>query len=128
LAGTNGFDGIEEKCSRCGTAIYPFSSRTAMSDMQRYCISCAEKLDAVYLHKNSCSLCGRLFRKHEVKFVLPSSVYGEAAMPLQERLACNQCYRKSQRRSRLRMVRTDADAGRGRGSFSNQIIKQLIGR
>ena len=99
-----------------------------MSDMQRYCISCAEKLDAIYLHKNSCSLCGRLFRKREAKFVLPSSVYGETAMPLQDRLACTVCYRKSQRRSRLRMVRTDADGRRERNGLRDQIVDQLMGR
>ena len=106
--------------------VYPFSSREAMSDHQRYCIRCAEELDARYILKNSCSLCGRLLSKREVKFVLPSMAYGESSMPLQDRLACNPCYKRTLRRSRVRLMRTSTQ--RARSDMRKQIAGQLMER
>lgn len=116
--------GGEEHCNRCGAVVYPFSSREAMSDHHRYCIRCAEELDARYILKNSCSLCGRLMSKREVKFVLPSMAYGESQMPVNDRLACTTCYRKTLRRSRARLIRTGAQ--RARGEMRKQITEQLM--
>ena len=107
--------------------MYPFSSREAMSDHQRYCIRCAEELDARYILKNSCSLCGKLMGRREVKIVLPSAAYGGSAMPLHDRLACNDCYKKTLRKSRSRMVRTDQSGSPSRFGFRKQISEQLMG-
>ncbi len=104
--------------------VYPFSSREAMSDHHRYCIGCAEELDARYILKNSCSLCGRLMSKREVKFVLPSMAYGESSMPVNERLACDACYKRALRRNRVRLIRTDTQ--RARGEMRKRIAGQLM--
>jgi len=116
--------GMEDNCGRCGSVIYPFSTRMAISDRQKYCIKCAEELDARYILKNSCSMCGRLMGKREVKFVLPSMAYGEVAMPLQERMACTPCYNKSLRKVRINMVRGE----RGTRGISTGIRKQIMGQ
>ena len=121
-----GISGVsEEKCTRCGSAIYPFSTRIAISDRQRYCVKCAEELDARYMLKNSCSLCGKLLDRRQVKFVLPSIAYGSASMPLQERLACSPCYNKALRRNRIRMIRTGG-AEADRTSLRKRIMGQLM--
>ena len=118
--------GTEDRCGRCGSVIYPFSARIAMSDSQKYCVKCAEELDARYILKNSCSMCGRLMGRREVKFVLPSRAFGEASLPLQERLACSPCYSKSLRKTRIRMVRSDGDDQASRTSIRKQIMSQLM--
>ncbi len=112
----------EEHCIRCYAVIYPFSSRIAQSDQQKYCVRCAEELDAKYILKNSCSVCGKLMSKKDVKYVLPSTAFGRMGMPLQNRLACVPCYKKLQKKVRITIV-PGADT-----SFRDRIRKQLTGQ
>jgi ribosomal protein L37E len=87
-----------EVCPRCGRQIYAFSKKKAASDGIEYCIKCAEEVDRDYLQAYACSMCKRLIGKQEIKFVLPSSAYGSANMPMEKRLLCTTCYNRYSKR------------------------------
>lgn len=88
-------EGEKEHCKRCGIAIYQFSKKYSVSANDYYCVKCAEKIDREYLVKNSCSVCGRLLKKYEIKFVLPSKAYGsDSPLPVSDRLVCSDCHTK----------------------------------
>ena len=93
-----------ERCTKCGSALYNFSKKMALSDGRIYCVKCAEKADRQYLASNSCSICGRFMEKREVKFVLPSKRFGESGMPITERLSCESCYKNIISKSRVKLV------------------------
>ncbi|HUC38883.1 MAG TPA: hypothetical protein VL944_02010 [Candidatus Acidoferrum sp.] len=119
---------LDDRCGKCGSVVYPFSTRIAQSDQQKYCTKCAEEVDARYLIKNSCSVCGKLMERHEVKFVLPSLAYGRSAMPLEDRLSCPPCYTRLQRKSRSRIMsgRGAAIRERIRRQFAGQLLKKRV--
>ncbi|MGC8652143.1 MAG: hypothetical protein ACP5UH_02750 [Candidatus Micrarchaeia archaeon] len=91
-----------EFCPRCGNRIYNFSKKRAAADGIEYCIKCAEEVDRDYLEAYTCSMCKRLMSRSEIKFVLPSSAYGSANMPIRKRLLCTTCYNKYNSKPSLR--------------------------
>lgn len=118
----------EDRCIRCDSVVYPFSIRRAQSDQQEYCIRCAEELDAKYILKNSCSVCGRLMHKRETKFVLPSNAFGKVGMPLQNRLACVPCNKKLQKKVRISIIpdRSSIFRDRLRKQINGQLMKKRV--
>lgn len=91
-----------EYCRRCGTAVYGFSKKLAASDNSYYCVRCAEELDKRYMVRNICSVCNRLLKKQELKFVMPSRMYSSNSIPIGHRLLCGACYKRVARRTRIR--------------------------
>ncbi len=94
--------GEVDYCRKCGTSVYPFSVKRAASDGLLYCTKCAEKADTEYLTRHSCSVCTKLLSASEVKFVMPSRVYGHKPVPQSERLVCVSCYQRVATRVRDR--------------------------
>ena len=118
--------GGSERCGRCGNEVYSFSKRIAQSDGRYYCVRCAEAVDRNYIIRNSCSVCGRLLSKREVKVVLPSVAYGEEQLPMAERLACASCYKGLLNKSSVaRRIRV---AGGLREGIRKGIAKSLMAK
>jgi ribosomal protein L37E len=123
--GKNGGTDIE-RCDRCGAQVYQFSKKLAQSNGRYFCVRCAEELDRDYLIKNSCSVCGKIVGKYEVKFVLPSSMYGSSLLPLMDRLACTSCYDKLRKKNVTRLISTQKSVTNVfRESLKKQIAKSL---
>ena len=116
-----------DRCGRCGTDVYQFSRKMAQSDGRYYCVKCAEAVDKGYITRNSCSVCGRLMGRRELKVVLPSMAYGEGQLPMADRLSCAECYKGLLTRTRVsRKVRPVAR--HIRESIRRGIAKSLMSK
>lgn len=93
-----------EYCGRCGTPVQESTRKIAASDSQLYCIRCAEEADRQYLAKNTCSVCSRLLKRGEHKFVMPSRLYAGESTPVLQRLACAECYGRIARSNTTRSL------------------------
>lgn len=117
-------EGGKEYCRQCGTAIYPFSRKYAISTGEYFCVKCAERVDKEYLIKHSCSVCTRLIKGDEVKFVMPSKIYGADSLPLSDRLVCAECYKVVARQDRER-VGMSQKIGQIRAGIRKSLAKRM---
>ena len=51
------------------------------------CDSCSEENE-----RYSCVVCKRALQNSDVKFVMPASMYGSGAMPINRRVSCVKCF------------------------------------
>ena len=111
----------KEYCRNCGTEIFPFSRKYSVSAGDYFCVKCAERLDREHLARTACALCGRKLEKGELKFVLPSSIFGEEKLHQVERVCCFQCHKKMGDRTR-----DTYDARQMRSALLDAIRKGIV--
>lgn len=114
-------------CNRCAIELQQYTKKRMGRDGMSYCARCAERVELEYLAKHTCSVCTRVFRNGESKFVMPSSIYSDNRLPLLQRLVCTDCYKRVASKARDR-VSFLSGMYKVRARLSKNIAKELMHR
>jgi len=105
--------------------MYGVAEKRADLDGSYYCVRCSDELGKQHLSENVCSGCNRSIGNRDVKFVMPSSMFGAIPTPISKRLLCTDCYKRFATRSVSR-VRLPASSARRSSLMHNKLLIESV--